>query len=157
MWKLSNDFWVVDFRQKLGFHLASQCRCRRSFDSTNHIFLHCSLVQDFWWCVATHLGFSNFPWASFRTLKDCVSFCWICGQDKRLFINKLFCILICWCLWISRCQIFFYGISPSVGSTFRTFLTLLHKLGLAKDLNVLPNRLSSGSSPTKFIVVYWEG
>lgn len=152
MWKLFN---VDNFRQKLSFQLASQCCCRNGMDSDNHIFLSCSFAQDLWRVVAIYIGFPNIPWGSFQSLKDCVRLCWLYGQDKILFMNKHFPILIYWCLWLVRCKFFFHGIFSPVGATLHVFSKLLHELGLAKDFHSLQRTCNLPHIHYRFHTVLW--
>lgn len=93
--KLANDLLPIDSaRQKLGFHLASEC----GSDDLNHFFWFCPFAQEVWRVVAMHIGFNGIPWGSFWFVRDCSTYWCLCRRDKRLFINKLFPILICGCL-----------------------------------------------------------
>ncbi|KAI5663854.1 hypothetical protein M9H77_23177 [Catharanthus roseus] len=69
MWKLTNNFLVMDSaRQKLGFHLTSQCRCENGSDDLNHVSWLCSFAQETFFRLLHDLGLAK-DFHSFHTLR----------------------------------------------------------------------------------------
>lgn len=132
MWKLSNGFLGFDgTRRRMGFLLASQCECRNSENSIDHIFFYYIHTNYLWRECALLIDMLYFSLSSFSSIYDCLRCWWNRGKSSSYTFN-LFPSFICWILWKNPCSFYFDGKCNINPQLLRLSLVLISDISKAK-------------------------
>ena len=76
------------------------CMCKAAGESTDHLFLHCSMAKQLWDTILIMFGVH---WVMPRTVRDLIT-CWpgALGRRRHAEIWKIIPHCLMWCLWWER-------------------------------------------------------
>ncbi len=115
---------IIDNLRKRGLIIQEWfCMCKRSGESVDHLFLHCSVAMELWSLV---FGIFGVHWVMPRTVLDL--FCnWIGqrGRHSYILIWKMIPHCLVWCLWTECNSRHFEDAERSIPELKRFFFHLL--------------------------------
>jgi hypothetical protein len=76
------------------------CMCKAAGESTDHLFLHCSMAKQLWDTILIMFGVQ---WVMPRTVKDLITCCpGALGRRRHAEIWRIIPHCLMWCLWRER-------------------------------------------------------